>query len=1005
MTNVRILGPVQAWDGDRPLSLGGPRQLKLFAVLLLHANRAVSTDALVDAVWGETRSGAANRLQMAVNRLRTSLEPLAGDGGPILRTVSGGYLLSVAPGTLDADVFTAAVPEARRRTEAGDHAGALQTLRDALALWQGPALAEVAFEDFAQAEIRRLEELRVSALELCLEAELALGRHAEVIPELESLVAQEPARERLAGLLMLALYRAGRQTDALEAYQHTRVHLLDELGIEPGPELAQLQTAILTQDPALNERPAIAPAAEPAPAPAPPPARRRHNLPAVRTSFVGRERELEAIDASLRDCPVVTLVGVGGVGKTRLALEFGERSLPRWPDGVWLVELAAVGEASAVADAAASVLGLDVSPDRSAADEVANRLTERELLLVLDNCEHVLEACAALAGRVARRRSGSRVLATSRAPLAVTGERAVPVAPLALPDEHDPDELGSGEEAVVLFVERAGEARPGFAANGIELDSVRELCRALEGIPLAIELAASRVRAMTPTQILTHLGDRLSLVGFERDRDTRHRNLETTIAWSYDLLPENRRGAFRRLCVFPAPFTLAAAGRVLEEPGFADAVLDLVDNSLLAVAQGNGALRYRMLDTLREFGLRRLRDGAEGDRAHERHLAWAAGLLADAVQDAEIRSRTEVLPEVEADYRNLIAALTAPGPAQVRLRAATQLTALLFASANLQEIRRLLGQVVAEAGGHATGEARRARLWLGRSMCQLGELPLARAQLAAVATDAAAANDDVVGAAIAADRALVEIKSGHTAEAQAFLEQAAELAAESDPPGRSYRLLVEAQLHYDLLGELVRARELYETCIEQVRRLGPRAQLITALAALAELAVDLDDPAAVERCAREVLAITDPVADAYSRGGALLALGRAAVRAGRPHEATSWLAEGARSDISRGSMETPETLESLAHPLVDIGRPEDAAAVVGAAAAMRERFGLEPLERERAYIDAVLDAIRVRLPEADVKRHLEAGRKLTERELLALIDDVTRGAPQAPVHVDTDGTE
>ncbi len=989
MTNFRILGPVQAWDGDRPLPLGGPRQLKLFAVLLLHANRAVSTDALVDAVWGAQRTGAANRLQMAINRLRKALEPLNSDSGAILRTVSGGYLLAVAPGMLDAEVFTDAVRDARRSAEAGDHARALDTLRDALALWRGPALAEVAFEDFAQAEIRRLEELRVGALEVRLAAELALGRHAELTPELESLVAQEPTRERLAGLLMLALYRSGRQTDALEVYQRTRAQLIAELGIEPGPDLAQLQEAILSQDPSLEWHPRTEPPQAPAAAISRATAPRRHNLPAARTSFVGRADELAALDAALEADRVVTLVGVGGVGKTRLAREFGERSLEQWPDGVWLVELATVGEPSAVADAVASVLGLEVSPERPAAEEIANRLAERELLLILDNCEHVIDACAALAARVARLRSPSRLLATSRAPIAVAGERVVTVSPLPVLEDSVPDEVASGEDAVTLFIERAREARPGFTPDLAQLEGIRGLCRALEGIPLAIELAASRVRAMTATQILSHLGDRLSLVGFERDREARHRNLETTIAWSYDLLTDHRRAAFRRLCVFPAPFTLDAAERVLEDPGAVEAVLELVDNSLLAVAAANGTMRYRMLDTLREFGLRRLWEAAEADRAHARHLDWAAGLLQAAVEQAEVRSRIEVLPELEADYRNLIAALAAPGSAAVRLRAATNLTALMFASANLQEVRRLLGQVIAEAVGQETYDARRARLWLGRSMCKLGELGLARAQLAAAAADAAAADDALLSAAVAADRALVEIKGGHAAAAQELLEQAARLDPESDSHVRSYRLLVEAQLHYDLLGRLDRARELYETCIEQVRRLGPRAQLITALAALAELSVDLDDPEAVERCAREVLAITDPVADAYSRGGALLALGRTALRAGRPVEATSWLSEGARSDIHRGSMETPETLESLAHAITEAGRPADAAAVLGASAAMRQRLGLDPLERERTYMDAAFAATRAHLSTAEVERNLDDGRRLTERELLALIADVT----------------
>jgi DNA-binding SARP family transcriptional activator len=332
MTNLRILGPVQVWQGGERLALGGPRQLTLFAFLALHANRAISSDALTDAVWGPARSDADNRLQMAIARLRKALEPLNGAGGSRLQTVRGGYLLSVAPGELDADAFRAGVDAGMRALDAGSAAQAADLLRGALALWRGPPLAEVAFEDFAQGEIRRLEELRIRALECRIDAELAMGRHAELIGELEGLLADSPTREHLAGQLILALYRSGRQADALDAYQRVRAALSTELGLEPGPALKALQVEILEQAASLDlaagphrrgpdweatsrER-------------APMPVRLRPYGPLV---FAGRLRERAALSSALSDVAeqsrqAAFVTGEPGIGKTRLVSEFAREA-------------------------------------------------------------------------------------------------------------------------------------------------------------------------------------------------------------------------------------------------------------------------------------------------------------------------------------------------------------------------------------------------------------------------------------------------------------------------------------------------------------------------------------------------------------------------------------------------------------------------------------------------------------------------------------------------------
>ncbi len=333
MTSLRILGPVQAWRGDQRLALGGPRQLKLLAFLVLRANRAVSKDEIIDAVWGPARSDADNRLQMGTARLRKSLEPLTGDAGPWLQTVSGGYLLSIPPDELDADAFERAVRSGTQALELGAAAQAADILSGALALWRGPPLAEVAFEDFAQAEIRRLEELRLRALEGRIDAQLRLGQHADLIGELESLaLAQGPTNERLAGQLMLALYRCGRQADALDVYHRVHAALASELGLDPGPALKALQLEILEQAASLEIPPGLAGSTrEVDSAPvvrAPMPVRLLPYGPSV---FADRRRERQALAGVLSEAAglgprAVFVTGEPGIGKTRLVSEFAEQA-------------------------------------------------------------------------------------------------------------------------------------------------------------------------------------------------------------------------------------------------------------------------------------------------------------------------------------------------------------------------------------------------------------------------------------------------------------------------------------------------------------------------------------------------------------------------------------------------------------------------------------------------------------------------------------------------------
>jgi hypothetical protein len=407
------------------------------------------------------------------------------------------------------------------------------------------ALADVAYQDFAQPEITRLEEARLAAQEDWIEAQLADGHHAQLVGELKQLVAANPLRERLRAQLMLVLYRSGRQADALTLFRQGRALLEEELGLDPAPMLRQLEQAILTQDPTLTVAGRLG-------------SRRRHNLPARLTSFVGREREQQQLGELIGRHRLVTLTGPGGIGKSSLAVEVGTSLVDVQPAGVWLVELAAVGDASALQEAVAAALGVCDAPRVGAvgaAGSVTQWLTDflcaNELLLILDNCEHLVEPCARLAETLLRSAPGLRILATSRAALGIPGETVWPTPPLQLPEATTPAELLPACEALRLFGERAAAACPGFALDREAAPVVAEICLRVDGLPLAIELAAARVRTLPLADIAVRLEDRFRLLtGGGHTAVPRQRTLRATVEWSYGLLDDRERLLFDRLSVF-----------------------------------------------------------------------------------------------------------------------------------------------------------------------------------------------------------------------------------------------------------------------------------------------------------------------------------------------------------------------------------------------------------------------------------------------------------------------
>ncbi|WPO72522.1 BTAD domain-containing putative transcriptional regulator [Streptomyces sp. KN37] len=625
-----VLGPLAVWDGEgEPVRVPEVKVRALLADLLVHEGRAVSADRLIDDLWGGRPPGnPANALQAKVSQLRRAV------GRDRVVRQAPGYLLRVDPAAgdeVDAVRFGELVGGARGEADPRIRAG---LLTEALQLWRGPAYADFGDAEFVRVSAQRLAEQRLAVLEERAEARLAFGDHAAVIGELAELVGRHPLRERLRGVQMRALYLAGRQSEALASYGELRERLARELGVDPGPELTSLRDAILRQE--LLLEPGSSLPAQPPAAPRPPSQRRGHdlprtNLPAPLTALVGREPCVDELQRLLDVSRLVTLTGPGGVGKTRLAVEAASRAVggERFSDGAWIVEFAGQGAGDGVAGLAqvvAGVLGVrdDVPAGAPASgsaagplERLAAALRDRNVLLVLDNCEQVVEQAAALAEALLRAAPGLRVLATSQEPLGLTGEAVFLVEPLR------------GADAVELFVARAAAAAPGFALSGPrDAEAVAEICRRLDGIPLALELAATRVRGLGVRELADRLGDRFRLLtSGQRGAPARQQTLRAVIDWSWELLSEPERVVLRRLAVHRDGCTLEAAEAVCAGGGVGreevlHLVMRLVDRSLVVVVPGRGGVgvRYRLLESVAAYAVERLREAGELGGVRERHL-------------------------------------------------------------------------------------------------------------------------------------------------------------------------------------------------------------------------------------------------------------------------------------------------------------------------------------------------------------------------------------------------
>ncbi|HEY2205553.1 MAG TPA: BTAD domain-containing putative transcriptional regulator [Pseudonocardia sp.] len=993
MLDLRMLGPMEALVDDRPVALGPPQQRALLAALALRPGSVLGVDALVEALWADRSPGSAtNILQGYVARLRSVLEPHRGRGQPasVLVTRAPGYLLAVSAEQTDAGRFRRLVCDARRARER-DPADAASTLRAALALCRGDVLADLGDIPVAVSARALFAELRRTALAERIDADLAAGRDAELVGELEGLVAEDPLGERGHRQLMLALYRAGRPADALAAFARARRTLAEQLGLDPGPELRGLEAAILRHDvpPPEGRAPAVSPSAAPPPdRPRPDwqrsdrqrsdrqrsdrspsrdgsPRDRRGALPAALTPFVGREAELAELRALLYEQRLVTLTGPGGAGKTRLAVELVTGGEP--VGEVHLVDLLPVPDDASVPAALAAALGIREEQGRPLPETLGDSLRGERVVVLLDNCEHLLDGCAALADTLLRAAPLLRVLATSRQALGVPGEVVWPVAGLA------------EDAAVRLFADRAAEP---FRLSPEAVPVVRRICRRLDGMPLAIELAAVRTRALSAREIEVRLDDRFGLwASGRRGGPARHRTLSAVIDWSYRLLTGAEQVLFERLSVFAGGFGLPAVEAV-GGAGAVDVLAELVDKSLVVRTEGiQGRSRYRLLDTLRQYAGARLdeRGGtAEALAGHAAHYAALGDRLTPLVAAPAPARWSDRLEEEGSNLRAAASWSLAEddGSAAATIMGATWWLWLMRGP--LAEGRDLL-----EAALRVTADPTpptRARLLYGVASFALTQGDLVRAeQVGSECRAMSRAQGDDLGAGWGVgSMGLAAWARGDYRTGALLNEQVVELARRSgDRWHEALGLAGLGRVAADQ-GAHERARALLTESASLAAEIGQPQAVGFALGTLATLAYRQGrDDEAVDVAEQAMRAYRESGSQ-EGAGSAMRTIGLVALRRGAVEQAAA-LHRDRLVLYRRHGLTGPlaACLEDIAEVALHRGRPARAARLLGAADMLRATHGTAMPSADRDRHGRLVAALRVGLAGPDFDAAWADGRSMT----------------------------
>jgi len=942
----RVLGPLEALHEGRTLPLGGAKQRALLAILLLNANRPVSTDTIVDLLWGEhPPPSSAKVVQVYVSRLRKALG-YADDAGVTHRgitTTASGYSVEAKSEELDVLLFETLVARGRRAQDSGDPERAAELLGEALALWRGPALADFEFEHFASTEIGRLEDMRLSTLEARIEADLALGRHAEVTGELEALLGSHPARESLAGLLMLALYRSGRQADALACFHRVRTYLDDELGLEPSLELREMHQRVLNQDRSLRWVPRQ---------------RSPHNLPSPSTSFVGRSDELKELAPLLDRGRLVTLTGPGGAGKSRLAVELAS-SLIDGLEAVQLVELTEVHTGRELLASIASSLGESEGINGEMSRTVAAAIRDREVLLVLDNAEHLVDDVAAAVHQLLGDCPRLRFLVTSREALAIPEEHAYAVGPLP------------SSSAIQLFGDRATAVIPGMRIDGDSATHVEQIVRRLDGLPLALELAASLVRAMSPAEISNRLDDQLNLLSSDsRSPNQRHRTLRDMVAWSFSLLDDEERRVLQGLSVFCGGFTLAAA-EVVCGAGTLGVLTRLVRKSLVSAEDWAGDKRYRLLETVRAYAAEALDAAGETDAWQTRHADYYLALVEEAEPHLKSAGQRTWLAAIQREDDNLRAALQffiAVGDTESECRLTGALWRPSYLAGHYSACR---GWLEAALKHEDVDPSVRARTLHGA-----GALALYQCDYAVAAGHLGNALETYLDQGDEHGRAGVLTLLGSIARERGDYDSALELHQEAEQLCRilgdewgAASALELASLATWLNADFDSSWAFCGRGLEAARAVQDEERIGWCRVDLAAISHYLDDAEEAQRQLAEALSSFEALGFKEGIAWSLNLLGTVHASAGRTDEAIGALAESLRLHRELGDRwRLGSVLEAIAAALVHREEYGDAAILLRVAERLRTDIGTPVPPCERPAHDATVAAVRSNLDETALRR-------------------------------------
>jgi predicted ATPase/DNA-binding SARP family transcriptional activator len=919
--DFRVLGPVEAWREDAPVALGGRRQRWLLALLLVQPGQTVSSDRLVDELWqGRPPDGAEGTLRVYVSRLRSVI------GGTALVARPPGYALDIDAEHFDAWRFERLARDGQQALARGTAGLAAERLGAALALWRGPAFADVRDDGVVADEARRLDELRLTALEDRIEADLALGRYSRLAPELERLIADHPVRERLWRQLVLALHHSDRRAEAITACDRARRILADGLGVDPSEELRALEGMILRQE------------LSPAPASV-----ERHNLPAALTSFVGREPELGAVAELLRVHRLVTITGTGGAGKTRLALEASRAQVGAWTSGVWFVDLTSVVDPRTTPSAVADVLGVRERGDVAALEGLIEHLRDKEALILLDNCEHVADACASLVHDVLRACPAVRVVATSRIPLGVPGEADLAIDPLPTPSDDTPLAEIATFASVRLFLDR-GRARRGgdLATAPAEMRTVARICREVDGLPLAIELAAARTKALSVDDVASRLDDRLRFLRSGSALDApRHQTLRATIDWSHDLLAADERELLAALSVFAGGFSLGSVAAICTD-GSTDraeaGVTRLVESSLVAATR-HGTTRYRLLETIREYAAERLASGTLGEELRRAHAEHFLAVARDAPTEAG-PGKLEALEVLDVERENMDAAM------RWTLTTGSDLAVPLAAALWRHWLIR--------------GRRRQGLTWLEQALDLPGEVPSPPRAVA------------LAGAALLAR--LV----GDFAAAETHAREGMALGRTVGPPRAVAVSLNVLTTLAARTGDVDRAHAHCAASVAIARAAGDERLEALALVILAEGLLHAGKYADAREVGERALALARSADDDEVIALALARLGIGAVHERRLAEASDHLTAALGHAKSLGFPETAAwCCEGLAVVAAERGDPARGARLLGAGEALRQAGGGVVQPAEVAVRETALATIRLALSDDQLEAETESGRRLS----------------------------